>query len=153
MVLTSEVRLHKRRLTRHRLARGPRRIALSRSRLPQHCTGYEPVGTVAGLLRDPSAASCHMLEAFRGHASTARGANNQFGSQQERFDLIDQRVGRNIHGVRDGFDSGWPTAKDADQRFDVTPILRSSPASSMPSMAKAARAVSSVILPLALLSA
>ena len=59
--------------------------------------------------------------------SAARGANQQLAPQQERLDLVDQRVGREVHRVGHRLDAHRTADKDAANRFEILPILRIEP--------------------------
>jgi alpha-methylacyl-CoA racemase len=53
-----------------------------------------------------------MLEGFgRGDAPAGR-AEDEFASQEERFDFVGERVRRGVHRVSNRFDAGWAAAKE-----------------------------------------
>ena len=88
-----------------------------------------------------------VVEALGGDHASTRRTDNQFATQQERFDLIFQRVDRNIHRVPEGLNPDGTAAEDANDRIEIIPFQLAQPSTSTPSICNAARTTSSVPRP------
>ena len=68
-------------------------------------------------------AKAQVLERRRRQSPAPRRSHHQFAPQQIRLDLVDQRVGRKVHGVGHGLHAHRPADEYPGDRLQIFPVL------------------------------
>ena len=64
-----------------------------------------------------------MIVSHGRESAAARRADYQLAAQQIRLDFVDERVGRQIHGVGDGLDAHRSADEHPGDRFQILAVL------------------------------